>query len=359
MIKPPEYSALINPITCSAYAMRYVGRKDLAQGVLIATGDDPLLDRMSCILFDETVKAAADDAHMFIAPFVKVAIPVKASYAGELLVARLTVSVDGETVVDGELLERYLVAPPCQIAPQEKGQEPLVYVGREEGALLGCCRLHFLKDKSRIMMSLAGLPMGGGDIKFVSGAVLGHYTTKVRSGMLYDVGSLDAAGQAYPVTVPWWNDNSDRDSGLAPQLTRDAIEGASSDALRRALEERDMELCRLKEEADLRAKAEEKVRQLRRAQQEAEFKARAEEEEARIRRFAEDAALKAKAEAKAARAKEPEPFFASGGGPARIDIDETLDRAKRRLFRWGAIATLALLGAAFILIAALKYGGIR
>src|SRR3990170_3258606 len=151
LMKPPEYAALINPIACNAFAMRYVGRRDIAEAIVLDTRKDRG-GKSPSLSFDFTVQVSITEALMFVAPFVKLTVPVKADYAGAFLAARLTVTIDGLKIVDKELLERYLVAPACRFSNPEHQENPLVFVGRDEDCLLGACTLSFLTNGSRIQM---------------------------------------------------------------------------------------------------------------------------------------------------------------------------------------------------------------
>lgn len=128
--------------------------------------------------------------------------------------------------------------------------------------------------------------------------------------------------------------------GRTGPLTQDKIERAHGDALRRALVEKEEEIRRLRDaaERELRTRAEEKDRELRRLKEDAELREKAE----RDRRMQEDAAFNTKAEMEKTHAPE---------GPApSIHLDEALARARRRLFRWGAVATLLFAAAAVALL---------
>jgi hypothetical protein len=95
MIEPPEYAALINPIACNAFAMRYVGRKDFVQNLTIDTGPRNSLAPITVELFDGSLEEMApSDSLMFISPFVKLVTAVPADYAAQLLISRLTVVLE-------------------------------------------------------------------------------------------------------------------------------------------------------------------------------------------------------------------------------------------------------------------------
>lgn len=329
MIEPPEYAALIDPISCAAYSLRYVARQDVVQSMVVDSGERRWCVPLNIRIVDERVQIPDTDAMMFIAPFVKLATPVKASYAGELLVSRLTVILDGETIVNKEHVDRYLVIPPLQIVPTEGMGEPLVCVGLREEALLGTCRLHFLKNKSNIEILLEGVPSGVGRLQFIAGAILGRYTTRPQSGALFGVGRLDSHWQAVPETRSW-NDFKSVSNGTVPSqhLTMDSIEAAFGDALKNLLNEKEMEIRRLKEDADLREKAQKKLNDL-------AIQRRNEEED---RHNIARQKLKDIQERIMKPTPTPMPASATKEKASPDNLDAALARARSRLVTWGLVA---------------------
>lgn len=247
MIKPPEYSALINPIACTAYAMRYVGRKDAAQSLPIDTGEKADGCPITAVVCDVITQSQVCDALMFMTPFVRLMTPVKPDYAAQFMMATITVVIDGETVICEEFVEKYLVMPPFrlpEVSERERaGNDILVVAGKEEEDLLGGCRLHFLPNGTRIQITLCGIPSGGGPIRIMSGALLGNYTTKAKQGCLFEVGTLDDLQQAMPSPFGWTENRG-------KTLSQNKIEAAYSSELKNLLEEKAKEIKRKEEELE-------------------------------------------------------------------------------------------------------------
>ena len=336
MIEPPEYAALINPIVGNAFAMRYVGRKDFVQNLTIDTGPWNVLSPITVELFAGMMyETEPCDSLMFISPFVKLVTAVPADYAAQLLIARLTVALEGEIVVDKGLLEKFLVAPPFQSAETSDSGQRLVYVGRSEDSLIGGCRLSFTARKPIISMRLENLPAGIGVIRLIYGAILGHYTTKSKTGSLFEVGKLDAQQQVYPVSTRW-------EEPQKGDITEDKLERAYGDVLKGLLQEKEAEIRRLKEDADLREKAEK-----RRLEIEVEKRKTFEEIQARNDELIRD--LQNLPEKIAVRPDET-PLVIRPEGKQVVEVpvnfEAALARAKKRLVRWGIIAVLALVAAA-------------
>ncbi len=334
MIEPPEYAALINPIAGNAFAMRYVGRKDFVQNLTIDTGPQNWLTPITVELFDGLMyETEPCDSLMFISPFVKLVTAVPADYAAQLLIARLTVVLEGEIVVDKGLLEKFLVAPPFQIAETSDSGQRLVYVGRNEDSLIGGCNLAFTSRKPTLSMRLEGLPAGIGVIRLIYGAILGHYTTRAKTGGLFAVGKLDAQQQVYPVSTRW-------EEPQKGDITEDKLERAYGDVLKGLLREKEAEIRRLKEDADLREKAEK-----RRVELEAEKKTIEE-------LYARNAELVGEKLCDRGISVRPDelPLVIRPEGKVitetPVNFEAALARAKKRLVRWGIIAALALLAAA-------------
>lgn len=331
MIKPPEYSALINPIACNAYAMRYDGRKDTVQTLVIDTGEKydgcPLTTVIVC---DYITQSMVCDALLYMTPFVRLMTPVKPDYAAQFMMTHLAVEIDGERVIKDEQVERYLIIPPFRLPEvvegKHAGNDILVLAGKEEEDLLGGCRLHFLPNGTRIQIRLTGIPTGSGKIRITSGALLGNYTTKPKQGCLFEVGELDAQQQAYPSPYGWTETRG-------KTLSQSKIEAAYSSELKYLLEVKAKEL----------------------------------EAERNRRMEIEDQVLKDKAAARADRTGGPEKppatpmpskgspdlsgkFESESCSPFKMkgDLDNAMSRAKRRLIVWGIIAFMTFAGAALV-----------
>lgn len=198
----PEYAALINPIACSAYAMRCEGRADIKQRTVISTGTTTgsTLSKQTVLNVDTSSQVC--DAKMFITPFVELYNDVTLDYASEFVNSLLTFSIDGEDVIKQSAINNHLLCPACLIARQPT-DEVRVLLGCEcELGLLGMCQMFFLPTGTNIEACIENIPTGGGDLNVVAGVILVNYTTKVRQGCLFGVGALDAQQQAYPVNYP-------------------------------------------------------------------------------------------------------------------------------------------------------------
>lgn len=197
----PEYAALINPIACTAFAMRCEGRSDVEQRTVISTGNTADGTTSDTTVLDTTTESAVCDAKMFVLPFVKILTPVTPDTASQIFTARYNFSIDGEEVVMDSAIENHLLCPACLIAEQPTATTRLL-LGSPEVALLGSCQMFFLPNGTRIIAQVTDMPAGLGDLTTNAGAILVNYTTKARQGCLFGVGALDAANQAYPVSFP-------------------------------------------------------------------------------------------------------------------------------------------------------------
>lgn len=197
----PEFAALINPIACTAFAMRCEGRSDVEQRNEVATGATVDGEPIDSQVLDHTTESAVCDAKMFVLPFVKLLNCVSPDYASRFFTARLTFSIDGELVVDDSAIENHLLCPACLICSQPTDEVGLL-LGTPEVGLLGTCQMFFLPNGTRLTATIADIPTGGGDLIINAGAILVNYTTKARQGCLFGVGALDAQQQAFPVSYP-------------------------------------------------------------------------------------------------------------------------------------------------------------
>jgi hypothetical protein len=317
MIKPPDYSALINPIACNAFPMRYEGRQDLIHSLVLDTGCSRG-GRLINEIFDGTTQSRVCDALMFISPFVTLTTPVRPDWAGEFFLARLTVKADGETVVADEFVEKFLVAPPCQIAVSERGfGDPVVILGRQEEALLGGCRLNFLPNGSRLEGVLREIPSGAGNIRLNAGVILARYSTKPKTGCLFEVGHLDQAQQVYPISHEWPHDDKEHVT-----LTKEQLEVP---ALRQILQEKD---ALLTEQAS-------KIQNLSETLAHAKSKAPAPDAELARNKLAE---IQKRLQRPPEESKPVKLRLA-----AESSFEETFARAKRHLVAWGIMGTVILI----------------
>ncbi len=236
--------------------------------------------------------------------------------------------------MDKGLLEKFLVVPPFQTAETSDSGQRLVYVGRNEDSLIGGCNLAFTVRKPTLSMRLEGLPTGIGVIRLIYGAILGHYTTRAKTGGLFAVGKLDAQQQVYPVSTRW-------EEPQKGDITEDKLERAYGDVLKGLLQEKEVEIRRLKEDAELREKAEK-----RRVELEAEKKKMIEELHARN---AELVGEKLSDRDISVRPDEMPVVIRPEGKQVvevPVNFEAALARAKERLITWGIVATSALASAA-------------
>lgn len=203
----PEYAALINPVACAAFAMRCEGRADIKNRTTMATGntlDETALVNVS--LADITTSNAICDAKMFVTPFIELWNAVSLAYGCRFVNSLLTVSIDGEKVVNESAANNHLLCPACLIAVQPTGSattDLTVLLGCDcELALLGMCEMFFLPNGTNITATLDAVPTGAGSIDVNFGLILSNYTTKVRQGCLMGVGTLDAQQNAVEVHYP-------------------------------------------------------------------------------------------------------------------------------------------------------------
>ncbi len=322
MIHPPEYSSLIDPLRCAAFAMRFVKRVDLEVPFTFEPlGSDPTHPRVK--LFHHVTKTGVTDATMFISPFVTFSTPMTPELAAQMFLIRLTVEIDEEKVVDAEPLRHFMVLPPFE---RSKVKVDKVWVGRNEDSLLGGSRLQFLPNGSIISAYIDRVPTYApavGVICLTVGAILALYTTKVKQGVLMDVGALDDQMNAVQVARTWGSTDPLADvHAEAHRLAEIRIEetikygAAAGIKLTGAEEEAVRERKRLREDADLLEKTEK-----------ARTKAEAADEDS-----------------------EDEDYEVDVGDLLGANIDKTLARATRRLVRVALVATLVLVSAAAAVI---------
>lgn len=310
MLRPPDYSALINRFTCSAFTLRYESRHDFVTPVEVdATGS-----YTSDILLDWVVECQVCDAVMAIAPFVMITTPLVPEYAGRLFLARVDLEINGRRVVSSEPLGRFVVTPPYCVAGAKE-----VTVGRPEEELLGTCKLEFVANKDLLRVGIRGIPLGA---KFhLNVGVLGAlYTIKAPTGEGFGVGLLDEHQHASPVGFTW-----------DPEVKRGDLESNVSRALREYAERR----CR-EEEAVAAAN--------RRA---AETQAQLGDAIARLKK-AQDRAADEKGRGGSAQFKLEE----KGSGRSALDESDAFTRARWRMLKYGvaALFTFASVGASVLYI---------
>ena len=322
-LRPPEYMALVNPIACNAFAMRFESRTDRAIPMTLS-GMDPEAE----VLFDQETSVSVCDAEMLIAPYLKVVTPLPPRVAAHLLTARLTLEVDGEIVVAGEYVERFLLKPPFSgVGYSEK--DPKVSVGlKTEADLLGTCKLNFLPNRSRVIIRLTKLPKYDGPVEIVLGVMLSRYTTKAKTGCLFGVAALDEHQAAAPITYSWQGAE-----GVAGRL---GTAGAGGAHVPLSSENLDVQRAHLLGQA---LREEERIRAM--------------------RRDAEETVLFMKAQAAAAAAAPPPPPPPAPKGyveePPMPSIEDQVERAKGRLIRWGIYATITMATVAGTLLLAYRY----
>ena len=203
----PEYAALINPVACAAFAMRCEGRADIKTRTTLATGntlDETALANIN--VGTVQIDTQICDAVMFITPFIELWNAVSLAYGCRFVNSLLTVSIDGEKVVNESAVNNHLLCPACLIAVQPVGSgvtDLTVLLGCEcELALLGMCEMFFMPNGTNITATLDAIPTGAGNIDVNFGMILSNYTTKVRQGCLMGVGALDASQNAVEVHYP-------------------------------------------------------------------------------------------------------------------------------------------------------------
>ena len=179
----PEYAALVNPISCTAFAMRFDGRWSIDETLVIRELERGLLS------FTRTTESQPCDALLATRAYVRVAPQASQLVIEELRKAVLTLSIDGEPVIDRESLAGYLALPdgwgvrriPRLLRLRTQSLFTGVGLNDEAEADPG---LHYgimLPNGSQIQMEL-GLNdcTFTGPVTLAAGLVLGRYTTKAR-----------------------------------------------------------------------------------------------------------------------------------------------------------------------------------
>jgi hypothetical protein len=200
---PPEVAALINPVSCSAFALRCEGRCDVRQRTVVSTGITPgSVVAVQNVLAVDT-ESDACSAKLFPGMvYVEVATSLTPSQASQLSGALLTVSISKEDVIQESALALHLLTPAGMAIGVPTTAERVLLGNSDEASVMGLCQMFFLPDKTSITASISGIPSGLGDLDITVGVVLANYTTKVRQGCLYGVGALDPQMQAFPVSYP-------------------------------------------------------------------------------------------------------------------------------------------------------------
>lgn len=200
---PPEVAALINPVSCSAFALRCEGRCDVRQRTVVSTGITAggVIATQQLLAVDTDSDACS--AKLFPGMvYVEVATPLTPSQASQIQNALLTVSISKEDVINESALALHLLTPAGLAIGIPTTTEKVLVGNQDEASVMGLCQMFFLPDKTSITASLSQIPAGLGDLDITVGVVLANYTTKVRQGCLYGVGALDAQMAAYPVSYP-------------------------------------------------------------------------------------------------------------------------------------------------------------
>jgi hypothetical protein len=102
----PSYAALVNPIACTAFAMRFSRGRHWRRETTLEAG--PLDGTVT--LMDMTTQSPVCDADMVVRPFVRLASTTKPEMVDEIRREKLEMEVDGETVISGSL-DDHLVRP--------------------------------------------------------------------------------------------------------------------------------------------------------------------------------------------------------------------------------------------------------
>lgn len=200
---PPEVAALINPVSCSAYALRCEGRCDIRSRTVISTGITPGTTIADVTVLDVETESDACSAKLFPGmAYVEIATPLTPAQASQIQNALLTVTISKEDVISDSALALHLLCPACIAIGVPTTTERVLVGNSDEASVMGLCQMFFLPDSTPITAVISGIPAGLGDIDLTVGLVLANYTTKVRQGCLYGVGALDAQMAAYPVNYP-------------------------------------------------------------------------------------------------------------------------------------------------------------
>ena len=179
----PEYAALLNPISCTAYAMRFDGRYSIDETLVIQE-----LER-GPLTWTRTTWSQPCDALLATRAYVRVAPPASLLAIEELRKAVLTLRIDGEPVIDRESLAGYLALPdgwgvrriPRLLRLRTQSLFTGVGLNDEAEADPG---LHYgimLTNGCQIRMEIELHDCTfTGPVTLAAGLVLGRYTTKAR-----------------------------------------------------------------------------------------------------------------------------------------------------------------------------------
>ncbi len=192
----PTYAALINPVSNSAFAMKFVEAIPLEQETHIHHGHPPQLE-----LLNHTTENAVCDAILCVRPYIRLVEPHDGRILDRLARRGLVqVTIDGDLVFNGSI-EEHLIGfdgyglrrKPFQfqvvdglfqgsdVTPNPPG--PGLQVPVEGVGATGVKRGVFLPNDSKIKIRLAGVDLQEGERLLLStGLVLGHYTTRATGG---------------------------------------------------------------------------------------------------------------------------------------------------------------------------------
>lgn len=195
----PTYTALVNPHTEKAFAMKFAGRAPFERTVSI---DGGFASHSTATLLDLTTECAISDAHLCIRPYIRVLggtgrknwSPTEKAIIQELTAyATLRVVIDGEPVVDNEPVEAYLVA--LDGYGLHRKPTDFRHAGNSlfrVGHFAGNSQEVFMKDHgiflpnaSKIEMVINGLRLKKSETLHLSaGMVMALYTTRGTEGTI-------------------------------------------------------------------------------------------------------------------------------------------------------------------------------
>ncbi len=188
----PTYAALVNPISGSAFGMRFVDAVPLEQQTQIRHGHPAQL-----ALFNHTTENEVCDAHLCVRPYIRLVEPHDERMLDRLARQGLIrVTIDEELVFDGSAEEHLIdfdgyglrrkpfqfratgaLYPGANLEPSPP-IPGLVAAASGEG-VAGTKRGVFLPNDSKIEIRLAGVNLQPDENLLLStGLVLGHYTTR-------------------------------------------------------------------------------------------------------------------------------------------------------------------------------------
>lgn len=177
----PQYAALVNLMSDSAYAMRYARRESFLKETQILTTTHPY----DIDLLDWTTSSRVCDAILLIRPFVRLSPGTPAAVRAQVGKWRSTLTIDGEDLEKGMLLDDILV--------QENGdgvrKNPFSFSKNVAGLFPGC-GLSERQEADRDDQYGVMLPNGSRvnlvisferpeqEIRITAGVVAASYTTK-------------------------------------------------------------------------------------------------------------------------------------------------------------------------------------